>query len=253
LEVRATAAEVLARSSGVLTHLEEPRTLDPIALLLEDSDPLVCREASISLGKMSDVRGFEPLVKLLNSEPDDEVAGALSGLADPRVFDELTGLLKNKDPEIAGAGAMALARLGDSRAVGLFFSLLLREDEILGYIAVNAIETLGGPTTAEAIAPLLWNGRERVALLAAVLLARIADYRGLDYLIQRLIDDNTDVIELSAEALSFIPHVRSLQPLLQLLAAPEWYVRGKALRSIERILLVIGRSLDRPVRTSLKS
>jgi hypothetical protein len=128
-----------------------PQAVPELLRLLHDESDYVRAHAAITLGRMQDERGYEPLLSVLSSDPDPFVRGmaavglghygrkeafepiltvqqtdaalearrmasqALGLLKDQRAIDTLIAQLSDAEASMRGAAAWALGQIGDRR------------------------------------------------------------------------------------------------------------------------------------------
>lgn len=191
--VRALVAAALAESAG-------PEAVEPLIKLLGDEDVEVVRQAAAGLGRTGDPRAAAPLFALLQKNPSmrqgvldaiarstgaPDMAKLLGGTSsvdlkrslvsllrdshDPRVADTFTGLLGDQDTEIRLTAALALAELGDARAIPALLEAAKAEDRTVALDALDALALVGKPQVADALIPLLKdNPGRKASLLKAI-------------------------------------------------------------------------------------
>ena len=122
-EVHESVAEALIRIGG--------KAIDVLAETLHSEDPLARNNAARVLGEIRDGRAVEPLVEVLQGDPDCTVrtaaAHALGQIKDKRAIWALVNTLKLRDEpdpefqrqieELRNAAQLAMRRIGDPLAV----------------------------------------------------------------------------------------------------------------------------------------
>jgi HEAT repeat protein len=183
-----------------LSESATPEAVDPLIKLLNDSDPQVVRAAAAGLGRAGDPRGSGPLFALLQKNPAmrqsvlDAIAKSTSapGIAklldstdsvdlkrslvsllrdthDPRVVETFAKLTSDADPDIKQISALALAELGDARAVPTLLELAKSTDRTTALDALDALALVAKPEVADALIPMLKDSPGRKAnLLKAI-------------------------------------------------------------------------------------
>jgi HEAT repeat protein len=177
--IRALVAQALAEAA-------DASTVDPLIKLLNDADVEVVREAAAGLGRTGDPRAAEPLFAMLQKNPSmrqsvlDSISrstgapdiaklmtgsisvdlkrslvGLLKDSHDPRVVDVFASLLQDADEDIRTTSALALADLGDARAVPALLPLVKHEDRTTALDALDALALIAKPPVGEALVPLL--------------------------------------------------------------------------------------------------
>jgi HEAT repeat protein len=179
-----------------LSESATPEAVDPLIKLLNDSDPEVVRAAAAGLGRSGDPRGSGPLFALLQRTPSmrQSVLDAISkstsapGIAklldstdsvdlkrslvsllkdthDPRVIETFAKLLGDADVDIKQTSAMAMAELGDARAVPTLLELSKSTDRTTALDALDALALVAKPEVADALIPMLKDNPGRKANL----------------------------------------------------------------------------------------
>jgi HEAT repeat protein len=191
--VRALVAMALAEAAT-------PEAVDPLVKLLEDPEVEVVRAAAAGLGRTGDPRAAAPLFALLQRNPSmrqsvldsigrstsapgivkllettDNVdltrslVSTLKEMHDPRVADAFAKLLGHADADIKQTSALALAELGDARAVPVLIEQAQSPDRNTALDALDALAMVPSPEVADALIPLLKDNPGRKAgLLKAI-------------------------------------------------------------------------------------
>ena len=184
--VRNLTAQALAEVGSV-------EVVDPLSRLIdaelqrgEDRSQEVIRAAATGLGRAGDPRAARPLFSLLEREPsmrpsvldalkkttgapqiailaaeaDDasikrDLVRLMAEQHDPRVKDELAGMLSSDDEEIRSTAALALAELRDERAVPVLVQLAQGEDEGLADQALKGLRTVGAASATDDLLAML--------------------------------------------------------------------------------------------------
>lgn len=186
--------------AAALSEAASPEAVDPLIKLLNDEDPEVVKAAAAGLGRAGDPRGAAPLFALLQKSPSmrqsvlDAIGRSTSapGIAqllestdsvdlkrsllsmlrashDPRVGTTFGKYVTHEDPDIRETSALALAELGDARAVPVLLELAKSEDRTTALDALDALALVAKPEVADALIPLLKDNPGRKAgLLKAI-------------------------------------------------------------------------------------
>jgi HEAT repeat protein len=179
--------EVRTEAAASLGEIGDAGAVAPLVKRLDDGSPTVRQAAAIALGTLRAADGFAPLVTALHEGPADlrfQAATSLAEIDPVAAYDPLVAALDDSDPQVLGAIALSLGALEDGRAVGHLARLLehaaatvrfdaayalsqlgdgrgrsaLRDgiaDVERAWDAVIALETLGTPADADAIADAL--------------------------------------------------------------------------------------------------
>jgi HEAT repeat protein len=212
--------------------LEEEKVKDEIEIqidLLKDPDWVVRREAAITLGEMGDERCVEPLCRALRDGDWQVREVAIEGLGQvgsPAV-ELLIKLLRDWD--VRKYAIAALGKIRDERVLDPLM-LQLRNDEFKDD-AVNALVELGRPTVPRLIKALK-DKDETVRKQAVLALGRIKEVEAIDPLIEMLADTDWFIRLTAAAALEAIGDDRGRNAIKPLMKDPDPVVRMR----VERIL-----------------
>ncbi len=197
-----------ARLPGALAKLLVPsQTIDP---------PLVAAAARCLARRGRSDDAVPLLLPLLQREHiDPEVVDALIDLPDPRALPCLLALLDNTDDAVVANAALALAAIGDDRAVEPLAALLATRGPYVRRRVVWALGFLHRKRVVPWLVAALDDAAEGVSRAAADVLVSICTRRELDALAHRLTDDG---IELLCEALEEIGETVDRPPWRRILA-----------------------------------
>lgn len=219
----------------------------------------------------------EPLIKSFNGYGAKNLSGYASILiriGEPAVQPLIEALLRDRGKirDVRRQAAMALAQIGDERAVKPLCWARQKEPTMTGArefiipallkiakpsyqvllealkdgdkdIRLGAIDTLceialEDKLDVNAIKPLiqaLKDEDKNVRRLAAQALGAIGDARAIEPLTQTLKDGDTTVRQNAAYALGYIYDDRVIEPLKMALKDPSWFVRDGAKGSLKRV------------------
>ncbi len=172
--------------AAALSEAATPDAVDPLIKLLNDSDVEVVKAAAAGLGRAGDAKGAGPLFALLQRSPSmrqsvldaigrstsapgvaqllestdsqdlkRSLLGILRESHDPRVVNTFAKYVNDGDPDIKETSALALAELGDARAVPPLLELAKSEDRTTALNALDALALVAKPAVADALLPLL--------------------------------------------------------------------------------------------------
>jgi HEAT repeat protein len=172
--------------AAALSEAATPEAVDPLIKLLNDEDAEVVKAAAAGLGRAGDPRGAGPLFALLQKTPSmrqsvlDAISrstsapniaqlldqtdsvdlrrsllGILRSSHDPRVGNTFAKFVNDADADIKETSSLALAELGDPRAVPALLELVKSEDRTTSLNALDALALVAKPEVADALLPLL--------------------------------------------------------------------------------------------------
>ncbi len=191
--------------------------VEPLIVVLKDSDRNVRKAAADALGAIGDSRAVPPLCAALQDKDSYVYVAARKWLPNFGVLavEPLLNDLKDRDEEVSERAAMVLGEIGDSRAVQpLIYEFENRFDE-------GQDQDWGGnqvmyrQNCAEALGKI---GKPAVMPLIAALNNR-----------------NATVRWLAAETLGKIKDSRAMEPLKHALNDKDGYVRGKVAKALTQL------------------
>ncbi len=186
--------------AAALSEAATPEAVDPLIKLLGDEDAEVVKAAAAGLGRAGDPRGAGPLFALLQKTPSmrqsvlDAISrstsapniaqlleqtdsvdlkrsllGILRSGHDPRVADTFAKYVGDADLDIREISSLALADLGDPRAVPALLELVKSEDRTTSLNALDALALVAKPQVADALVPLLKdNPGKKASIMKAI-------------------------------------------------------------------------------------
>jgi HEAT repeat protein len=172
-----------------------------------------------------EMRLFKPNVRKMKAKGDVE---------------GLIKVLKNKDPNLRGEAALALAELKDARAMCPLIQAMKDEDLCVcrsAWVAFGEIKDKGtkDARAVESLIQALENEDWWIRRGVAEILGRIGDARAVEPLILTLKDEDSDVRESAACALGKIKDARATEPLVKALKHAYWWVRKAAAEALGEI------------------
>ncbi len=219
---RAKEAKELGSSRG-------PSAVEKLTGLLKDREDSVRVEAAKSLGKIGDESAAGALAEALKDKDwrvRDEAAKALEKLGwapdssedviayliakdewddvaemGPEAADALWALLEDENDLQRSRAALALAKMGDERAVEPLIKGLKEGWFLMRSEAVRALGEVGDERAVEPLMEMVREGDELLRSTAAEALGKIGDERAVEPLVNALKDDEWWVRYAAAEAL----------------------------------------------------
>jgi HEAT repeat protein len=214
------------------TVLEEERVKDEIEIqidLLQDQDWVVRREAVVTLGEMGDERCVQPLVRALHDgdwQVREAAVESLGMIGSPAV-EPLLKQIRNWD--VRKFVLRALGKMKDERVLEPLIGQL-RSDEFKED-ATEALTELGKPAVGHLVAAL-HDKDENIRKQAVIILGRIQDPDAIDPLITMLAHPDWFTRLTAAAALEKIGDERGREAIKLLLKDPDLVVKMR----VERIL-----------------
>ncbi len=231
-----------------LSEAPSPEVVDPLIKLLQDEETEVVRAAAAGLGRTGDPRASQPLFDLLGRKPGmrqsvlDAIGRSTSapGIAklvdqtqsvdlkrslvsllaethDPRVADTFAKLLGDADADIKQTSAIALAQLGDARAVPVLLEQVSSEDRTTSLDALDALALVAKPEVGEALAPLLKDNPGKKASFLKVI-GKSGSSSAAAAVVKELDGDD---IEAAALALADLKYAPAYPKLLAMVKRPK--------------------------------
>jgi HEAT repeat protein/cyclophilin family peptidyl-prolyl cis-trans isomerase len=153
------SAAVRARAARALGRIQDPASLEPLAVRLEDPDLPVVREAAFALGQLFDRRAAPYLLPLLDAEDAvvrQRVIEAIGKSGDRNATPELLARFTDEDRSVRAMVPLACARLGDQNATTTLCQRFEQEpDPHVRWRIAYALATLGDeratPTLVQAL------------------------------------------------------------------------------------------------------
>jgi len=235
--------EVRAEAAAALGDLGDPRGVPALARRLTDGDAAVRQCAAIALGTLRHPDGFAPLETALREGPADTRFQAASSLAEidpPRAYDPLVAALGDDDPQVLSAIALALGAIGDGRAAGPLARLLDHGDRPVRFDAAYALAQLGdGQGRPQLVAGLDEPASAWDAVAALELLGTPADADAVAAVLGRRKADPQIQLRAAAAVLALAPAHERADAARRVLVAglglrkPE--LRGLAIEELGRV------------------
>jgi len=180
------------RAARALGEIGDKRAVEPLLELMSSTlDPDMRSNVIIALGATGDIRVLEPLIKALDGVKNvdgEELAlhsiiNALGNFKDKRAVDALIPLTKHS--WAGGSAALALAEIGDKRALDPIISILSVDNYHLRKAAVSALGKFKEDIVVEQIINVMLTDEAPYVILHAVEeLGDIGDRRAVAPLIK---------------------------------------------------------------------
>lgn len=223
-EKRPWSSELFPGNSALKARLLKPgmvaRYREDTGLLigaLDHPDPVVVYEAAELLGRTSDERAVEPLIRVLAGKGAGGVrwkaSEALARIG-PLAVEPLSELLAgHEDPDVRWKAAFALGEIGDEKAVGALISALSDVDRFVRTRAAHALSRMGN-SIFPALAGALTHPDSKARQGAAEALGRLGNPRAAVPLLIAMGDPSEEVRTSAAYAFGTLP-----EPLSGVVAA----------------------------------
>lgn len=224
-----------AESLRILTTIHDPSAIDYAISCLHSHNPVLRKQAIVTMGTTEDPRIVEPLISCI-SDPDPESVfrsiRSLGKTGDSRAVEPITRLAENPHPRIRECVAEALGRIGDPRSAPVLIRLLADSHSYVRQTSTLALATAG---STDSVGPLLIALNDTSMLVrknAATALGQIRDTRAFLPLTERLKDLMPGVRSAAARALGMLGDGRASGYLIPLLHDRIGFVRAEAVRSL---------------------
>lgn len=220
-----------------LGQLADPKSIGPLARLLESPDTNIRMTAAAALTRMaSDKNIVAPLIKALKDPDDDVVVQAAKGLGESgvkRAAEPLSQLLRSPQEKIRVAAAQALGGLGDQRAVPHLLKLFEEESEDTQIKVLTTLRTLKPPHIGGSLLKHLNHPSPAVRRRVVDALGPIGDAEAAEQLERVLKRDATDEVRMAAaRALGEIADPASVDGLKEALHKDEFNVRCQVIGAL---------------------
>ena len=243
------------------------RAVEPLIVAITSANPRTAAGAVAALGQIADARAGDALISVLGHQHlSDAATRALHAtgerLVGPAVGDALAGrpdaVVRLHDartieplrhaartwpnPDVRLAAVIALAHLGERRAVGSLIRALDDPDPVRRSKAVAALVSLGADATGH-LMRVLDDGRVPAVLAAAEALGRLRDARALRVFAEMADDEGEDGRALGAVGRAHAGDGGALDHLLQALGHPDAEIRLAVVGALVALAGVAGRAL----------
>ncbi len=174
------------------------------------------RWAAITLGELGDIRGADPLIRMLDHNDANVRIEALDALRKLKVqssYDHIAEKLNDSHGKVRANALIALNRVDQRRGFDALLKSLVDPFEI---VRETGIILLGEKTDKRAVQPLIsliHHDNDRNKMVGLITLGKIGDSEAFDTLRQYLNNENPELCECAAEALGYLNDERALDLL----------------------------------------
>jgi len=183
--------------------------------------------SSAVLGKINDIRSFEPLFEALHDESVKVRNRAKNSLSKIKHTSAIEYLIANLDNEQASEEACSILIIIGEPAVDQLIDSLAVHDKHTNQYIIEILSAIGDDAVFK-LSQGLYSQNPVVRASCAKALGSIKDTRAVTHLIKTLTDSDKKVRTRSAEALGEIQDPRAIKPLKKALRDPYWGTRYKA-------------------------
>ena len=180
---------------------------------LSSPDQMLRRDAAQALGQLGDPHAVPALIERLDDSHSGVQAAAIEALGTigaPRALSPILQELKNPNSSVREAAVRALSDLGDPAVLPALRERIKDENTRVHITATTALGTLGDKNAVDLLVGNLGHRRNDVRAATAAALGQIGDKRAVEPLVA-VLNDKTARIDVRAEALMAIGHIRAHQ------------------------------------------
>ncbi|MDP8233546.1 MAG: HEAT repeat domain-containing protein [Candidatus Saelkia tenebricola] len=243
-----------------LGDIKDKRAVEPLIVILKNSDENIRERAVEALGRIGDLRGVEPLIEILKDEKCCVRISAVKALRNlgykplsnsEKIFyliasqdwNEIAKIGETaieplinimKDEAIRDRAAEALGKIGSARSVEPLITLLNDKNYMVRISAAEALGKIRDERAVEPLIQIMTDENYNVRMSAAKALSKIGDERALEYTIT-LLKDNKNYYNTAAEALEKFWNKRAIEHLIVLLKDTDNFVRLEASEVLGKI------------------
>jgi len=174
------SGDTLTVLTVILGDIASPKSLNPLARLIEHPSQPVRAAAAHALGRIGTRNAAQPLLKGLQ-DPDPEVrhaaAASFSMISDSRAVPMLISLLQ--DPQVRIPAAVALGRMGDRSAVTSLIHALDVADPEFKTAVINSLGAMQASAAVPKLIALLTAEDQAIRQAAIAALGRIDSPRAV--------------------------------------------------------------------------
>jgi len=232
--VRASVVEALGK---VGNYKVTQRLLD----MLDSPSPELRGEIALALGRLEDPTAIEPLMRLLEKDPESGVrwkaAWALEKFHEDHVTQALVRALEDKDPMVAVLASRGLQKRGEGFEWEAVLPALKHPD---WRVQVNVLMAIGNSSDSLAVPSVLESldsPNHHVRTAACLILGDLKGWQAVEALKERLDDPSPDVRGEAVNALARIGGRRVFSDVTSRTEDSERYVRVRAHEALGHLQL----------------
>lgn len=255
------SSEVRVNAINALVKLGNLRVVDRIIQCLQDSDFFVRGTAARALGQFKDIKAVEPLIEALKVEQQSTACGAiataLGHFADARTVEPLIEILHSQGRNLRDTFNFqrvrvclieALSKIEDDRTTNALLEVLTVKEHILqpnrsywqesDQIIELAVKTLlkrKHPQLITILTQLLQDSERQIRFNTLFALTKIPDVMVVDPLILTLSDEDAYLRKTAISSLGEKQDAKSIEPLISTLQDVDINVRMEAVQALEKI------------------
>ncbi len=255
-----------------LAEIGDPRSVDVLAVLLEDRDPeirQIALEAIQKIGGKPAIQALRVALRTENADVRRSAAKLLAKIAGFTALDDMIALLEDQDPEISEIAVESLRNIGGRAGIQALYGVLRTEgsensrlrrsaaralvqivtvhnlkeiasllqdpDPEVGKTAVEGLRHIGGSFVMPALCSALHVRDLDVRRSAARVLAEAGDASTLEEILALIKDDDVDLRKSAVEALKNIGGEQVIQPLVTALGDRYQTVRWEAWLALRKL------------------
>ena len=216
--------------------LDDPAHYDQILSALDHHDPAVRAAAAMTLGRIGDSRGVEPLIESFQDpvrQVGQRAAEALGRLGTPALGSVLAVIQESSDERDRNLGQVAVESVRDVSAVPLLTAALTYEEAEARRGAARALGQIGDIEAGFGLEAATRHEDPQTQRLAGQALGRLRTREAAQALTALINQDDWQIRATAVSALGQIGGPRTLIPILTMLSDPVWQVRRRAAQAVQ--------------------
>ncbi|MHA2001694.1 MAG: HEAT repeat domain-containing protein [Promethearchaeota archaeon] len=218
-----SSSEIRAGTVLALGLIEDKNSLFPLIDCLDDEFPQVRINALSALSHLGDPRAIDPIIELLQKEKDENVQqmailalGPL-GQNNERIIDPLIKFLSDPNPRVRQYAIVSLGQTHDPRIIEPLLKVINDKDPYVRQVCASSLSEIQDPKTITQFILRLKDENEEIRETAARALGKLADVNAIPALIEALNDNNATVRDESCVALGQLSDSKAIKPLISII------------------------------------